>query len=134
MFGILLAAAMACSTQLGFQRTGPGGYPPSDRVEVLRSAPTDVDVEELGRLEYKSATVTQDLVDRLVVQAKGLGADAIVVSAFDRGTGGERFAWYLKDRVDQLDQERTETRWVRLEVVALKYHDRSKRQPTATQG
>ena len=73
-------------------------------------------------------------MDRLVVQAKGLGADAIVVSAFDRGTGGERFAWYLKDRVDQLDQERTETRWVRLEVVALKYHDRSKRQPTATQG
>ena len=34
-------------------------------------------VEELGRLEHKSATLTQDLVDRLVVQAKSLGADAI---------------------------------------------------------
>jgi len=113
----------ACSSQIAFQPVSTGTYPPSSKVEVLKSDPTDVDVEVLGDLTLKSAVLSQNLIDDLVAEAKSIGADAIVVEVDDRGRGGSKLP--MSDALDSSEEgdiRGVDTRSVRIDVRAVKYH------------
>ena len=124
--GILAAlfiVVLACASELAFQPVAGASYPPSGEVEVLRSDPTDVEVETIGELVLTSAVLSQDLIDKLVAEAKAIGADAIVVNVDDRGKGGTKVP--MSDAMDASEESGmrgVDTRSVRIDVRAIKYH------------
>lgn len=98
-------------------------YPRSGKVEVLKSDPTDVDLEVLADLTLGSAILNQDLIDDLVAEAKTIGADAIIVEVSDRGKGGAKIP--MSDPLnssEEADMRGEDTRSVRIDVRAVKYH------------
>lgn len=110
-----VALMIGCATGVEFERTSATVYPPTEMVEVLQSAPTDVEYEEVGFATVRAATVSQGLVDRLVAEARTLGADAIVVTSESRGTAG------AVSQNEVADVVTAGSRTVQVHVRALKY-------------
>jgi hypothetical protein len=121
---ILLLAIASCASTVSFDRVSTNTYPKTDAVEVLASDPTDVDLEVLGALTLKSATLNQELIDKLASAAEELGADAIVVEIEERGRLGSRMP--LEGSTARLEEGTmmgVDTRAVRIDVRAVKYHE-----------
>lgn len=120
---IVMLWCAGCATTIAFDRVSPNHYPSRSDVEVLASEPTDVDVEELGELTLKSATLTQKLIDELAAKAGAMGADAIIVAIESRGKSGSRIPMGdALNRSEEGDMRGVDTTTVRIDVRAVKYH------------